>query len=205
MKRKADSGLSEVVSTVMILGIIILAITMAALIILPIMGDNEERVHNGDVLIEFASMKADVDTAWISNNTGVTRQAVFTLSPIGDRTEVTVIPNFFSVLSFGTVGLEYDTSFPYGDYSKVNITYTASNMYADDIEIVYSGGALLQDGTEVLPGSTNDTAKYIVVVDKSVVKKQSIGGTGIVTLEYRLDKIVQDGTNYLCVYYMGIR
>ena len=78
--RKSDSGLSEVVSVVMILTVVILTIVLAALVIIPIMGDNEERVHNGDVLLEFASMKADVDTAWISNNTGVTRQAVFTLS-----------------------------------------------------------------------------------------------------------------------------
>ncbi len=202
--RKSDSGLSEVVSVVMILTVVILTIVMAALILIPIMGDNDERVHNGDVLLEFARMKADVDTAWISNNTGVTRQAVFTLSPAGDRTEVTVMPNLFSVLSFGGVSLEYGD--PVSDnYTKVNIIYTAANMYAEDVEIIYSGGALLQNGDEILPGSTKDTTRYIVVVDKSVVKEQSIGGTGIVTLEYRLDKIVQSGSDYLCVFYMVIR
>jgi hypothetical protein len=202
--RKSDSGLSEVVSVVMILTVVILTIVLAALVIIPIMGDNEERVHNGDVLLEFASMKADVDTAWISNNTGVTRQAVFTLSPAGDRTEVTVVPNLFSVLSFGGVSLEYGDQVS-DNYTKVNIIYTAANMYAEDIEIVYSGGDLLQNGDVILPGSTKGTTKYIVVVDKSVVKEQSIGGTGIVTLEYRLDKIVQDGNDYLCVFYMVIR
>ncbi|MDD3257782.1 MAG: hypothetical protein PHU87_05970, partial [Methanocorpusculum sp.] len=130
--RKSDSGLSEVVSVVMILTVVILTIVMAALILIPIMGDNDERVHNGDVLLEFARMKADVDTAWISNNTGVTRQAVFTLSPAGDRTEVTVMPNLFSVLSFGGVSLEYGD--PVSDnYTKVNIIYTAANMYAEDV------------------------------------------------------------------------
>jgi len=203
--RKSDSGLSEVVSVVMILTVVILTIVMAALILIPIMGDNEERVHNGDVLLEFASMKADVDTAWISNNTGVTRQAVFTLSPAGDRTEVTVMPNLFSVLSFGGVSLKYEGPVYQNTYSKVNITYTAANMYAEDIEIIYSGGALSQNGDEILPGSANGPTRYIVVVDKSVVKEQSIGGTGIVTLEYRLDKIVPYGNDYLCVFYMVIR
>jgi hypothetical protein len=189
----------------MILTVVILTIVMAALILIPIMGDNEERVHNGDVLLEFASMKADVDTAWISNNTGVTRQAVFTLSPAGDRTEVTVMPNLFSVLSFGGVSLEYGNHVYLNNYTNVNIIYTAANMYAEDIEIIYSGGALLQNGDEILSGSANGPTKYIVVVDKSVVKEQSIGGTGIVTLEYRLDKIVQSGNDYLCVFYMVIR
>jgi hypothetical protein len=204
MKGKADSGLSEVVSFMLILALIIVALALVALIILPIMGANDEQVHNGDVLREFANMKADVDTAWLSDNTGVTRQAVFTLSPAGDKTKITVFPNLFGVLSFGMVSLEYGPQIS-GDYYTVNIMYRSSNMYSEDIEIVYSGGALSENNKIILAGSNAGTNNYIVVVNKSEVAEKSIGGNGIVTLEYRLDKIIYDYPNYLCVFSMGLR
>jgi hypothetical protein len=211
MMKKTDSGLSEVVSSVLVLTIVIVAITLIALIALPIMGENEERVHNGDVLIEFANMKADVDTAWLSNNTGVTRQAVFTLSPFGDKTEITMFPNLFGVLSSGTVSLTHGAdTFNYGGvtYVPVIITYTASNMYADDIELVYSGedgGSLSQNSNKILPGSEiNGVGSYIIVV-KASDEEQSLGGNEIITLEYRLDTIVPYGSDYLCVFDMVLR
>ncbi len=179
---------------------IIIALTLIALIVLPVMGGNNERVHNGDVLGEFASMKADVDTAWLSDNTGVTRQAAFTLSPAGDKTKITVVPNLFGVMSFGVVSLGYGSQVS-GDYYTVNIMYRSSNMYSEDIEIVYLGGSLSENNKEILSGSDN----YIVVVNKSEFAEKSLGGNGIVTLEYRLDKIIPYGSDYLCVFYMGLR
>jgi len=211
LMKKADLGLSEVVSSVLVLTMVILAITLIALIVLPIMGENDERVHNGDVLIEFANMKADVDTAWLSNDTGVTRQAVFTLSPFGDKTEITMFPNLFGVLSSGTVSLKHGAGNfnPEGvTYVPVIITYTASNMYADDIELVYSGedgGSLSQNSNNILPGSEiNGEGSYIIVV-KASDEEQSLGGNEIITLEYRLDTIVTYGSDHLCVFDMVLR
>ena len=210
LMKKADLGLSEVVSSVLVLTMVILAITLIALIVLPIMGENDERVHNGDVLIEFANMKADVDTAWLSNDTGVTRQAVFTLSPFGDKTKITMFPNLFGVLSSGTVSLKHGADINSGGvtYVPVIITYTASNMYADDIELVYSGedgGSLSQNSNNILPGSEiNGEGSYIIVV-KASDEEQSLGGNEIITLEYRLDTIVTYGSDHLCVFDMVLR
>ena len=201
MNVKTDSGLSEVVSMSLILVIVILVIAMLALVALPIMGTNAEREHNGDVFLEFAQMKADIDTVCLSNSTGVTRQAVFTLSPTGDRTEITVIPNLFSAASFGEVTLSYGTT--HGGYAEVMITYNSSNMYAEEMKIIYNG-TLIQNGRVILPGSSG-TGRHIVVVNKTYVPERTIGGAGVATLEYRLEEIVTSGSDKLYVFSMRLQ
>lgn len=203
MNKTADSGLSEVVSVALILTVLILTVTMIALIALPIMGTNTDQVHNGDILLEFAQMKADVDTVWLSGSANITRQAVFTLSPAADRTEVTIFPNLLSAASFGMVSLSY--GIPHGEYAEVIITYTSSNMYAEDIELIYDGGALFQNDRLLLPGSVSGSGRYIVVVNTTEVAEKSIGGAGVATLEYRLEKIVSSGSDHLCVFRMELQ
>ena len=203
MKGNADPGLSEVVSVALILTVLIITIAMAALIALPVMGTNADRVHNGDVLIEFCQMKADVDTVWLSNSTNITRRAVFTLSPAADRTEITVFPNLLSAASFGRVTLTYGEAF--GPYAAVRLNYTSSNMYAEDIAISYDGGTLFQNSLILLPESGVGSGRYIVVVDTTKVPEMSIAGAGVVTLNYQLEEIRPYGSDQLCVFSMEIR
>jgi len=211
MKKNADSGLSEVVSVALILTVLILIIVMWVLIAFPIMGTNAEQVHNGDVFLEFAQMKADVDTVWLSNSTGITRQAVFTLSPAADRTEVTIFPNLFLAASFGTITLTYGNTYDVDiegvieTYADVNLIYTSSNMYAEEIEIIYDGGTLSQNDRVILSGSDSGSRRYIVVVNTAEVRETVIGGSGVATLNYRLEKIVPSGSDYLCVFSMELR
>ncbi|MEA5037231.1 hypothetical protein SDC9_18348 [bioreactor metagenome] len=204
MKGNADPGLSEVVSVALILTVLIITIAMTALIALPVMGTNADRVHNGDVLIEFCQMKADVDTVWLSSSANITRQAVFTLSPAADRTEITVFPNLLSAASFGRVTLTYGEQFV-GDYAAVNLNYTSSNMYAEDIEISYDGGTLFQNGRILLPGSGIGSGRYVVVVNKTKVPEMSVAGAGVVTLNYRLEEITPYDSDHLCVFWMELR
>lgn len=208
MNKNADPGLSEVVSVALILTVLIITIAMTALIALPVMGTNADRVHNGDVLLEFCQMKADMDTVWLSNSTNITRQAVFTLSPAADRTEITVFPNLLSAASFGRVTLTYGEDF--GSYAAVSLNYTSSNMYDEDIAISYAGGALLQNGRILLPGSGVGSGRYVVVVNKTNVPEMSVAGAGVVTLNYRLEEIIDPApgsadTNHLCVFWMELR
>lgn len=212
MNKTADSGLSEVVSVALILTVIILTVTMIALIVFPIMGTNADQVHNGDVLLEFAQMKADVDTVWLSGSTNVTRQAVFTLSPAADRTEVTIFPNLLSAASFGMVTLKYGSTYNRGTetYAAVQIVYASSNMYAEDIELIYDGGTLFQNGLVILPGSSSHSERYIVVVDTADVAEGYIGGSGVATLNYRLEEIIDptpgsSDVDHLCVFTMGLQ
>lgn len=207
MNNTADSGLSEVVSVALILTVLILTVTMIALIALPIMGTNAEQVHNGDILLEFAHMKADVDTVWLSESTNVKRQAEFTLSPAGDRTEITIVPNLLSVASFGTVTLTHGSTHVVGTetYADVNIIYTSSNMYAEEIELIYTGGTLIQNELILLPGSVSGSDRYIVVVNIAEVSEKSISGSGVVTLTYELEKIVTSGSDHLYVFSMELQ
>lgn len=203
MNKNADPGLSEVVSVALILTVLIITIAMTALIALPVMGTNADRVHNGDVLLEFCQMKADMDTVWLSNSTNITRQAVFTLSPAADRTEITVFPNLLSAASFGRVTLTYGEDF--GSYAAVSLNYTSSNMYDEDIAISYAGGTLLQNGRILLPGSGVGSGRYVVVVNKTNVPEMSVAGAGVVTLNYRLEEITPYGSDHLCVFWMELR
>lgn len=203
MNKNADPGLSEVVSVALILTVLIITIAMTALIALPVMGTNADRVHNGDVLLEFCQMKADMDTVWLSNSTNITRQAVFTLSPAADRTEITVFPNLLSAASFGRVTLTYGEDF--GSYAAVSLNYTSSNMYDEDIAISYAGGTLLQNGRILLPGSGVESGRYVVVVNKTNVPEMSVAGAGVVTLNYRLEEITPYGSDHLCVFWMELR
>lgn len=211
MNENADSGLSEVVSVALILTVLILIIIMWVLIAFPIMGTNAEQVHNGDVFLEFAQMKADVDTVWLSNSTGITRQAVFTLSPAADRTEVTIFPNLLLAASFGTVSLKHGQSYSdHGEtYAAVKIVYTSSNMYAEEINITYDGGILRQNGQVILPGSDSGSKRYVVVVNTTEVPEATIGGSGVVTLNYQLEKIIvrpsSSSEPSLCVFWMEMR
>lgn len=203
MNKNADPGLSEVVSVALILTVLIITIAMTALIALPVMGTNADRVHNGDVLLEFCQMKADMDTVWLSNSTNITRQAVFTLSPAADRTEITVFPNLLSAASFGRVTLTYGEDF--GSYAAVSLNYTSSNMYDQDIAISYAGGTLLQNGRVLLHGSVDGSERYVVVVNTTKVPEMSIAGAGVVTLNYQLEEIISSGSNHLCVFWMELR
>jgi len=212
MKENADSGLSEVVSVALILTVLILIIIMWVLIAFPIMGTNAEQVHNGDVFLEFAQMKADVDTVWLSNSTGITRQAVFTLSPAADRTEVTIFPNLLLAASFGTVTLTYGSMYTRGSetYAAVQIIYTSSNMYAEEINILYNGGTLSQNDRVILSGSDSGSGRYVVVVNTADVPETVIGGSGVATLNYRLEKIIDptpgsSDVDHLCVFSMELR
>lgn len=212
MNKNADSGLSEVVSVALILTVLILVIIMWVLIAFPIMGTNAEQVHNGDVFLEFAQMKADVDTVWLSNSTGITRQAVFTLSPAADRTEVTIFPNLLLAASFGTVMLTYGTTYTRGSetYAAVQIIYTSSNMYAEEINILYDGGTLSQNDRIILSGSDFGSGSYVVVVNTADVPETVIGGSGVATLNYRLKEIIDptpgsSDVDHLCVFTMGLQ
>ena len=216
MKENADSGLSEVVSVALILTVLILIIIMWVLIAFPIMGTNAEQVHNGDVFLEFAQMKADVDTVWLSNSTGITRQAVFTLSPAADRTEVTIFPNLLLAASFGTVTLTHgntydvDTGGVTETYAAVQIIYTSSNMYAEEINILYNGGTLSQNDRVILSGSDSGSGSYVVVVNTADVPEMVIGGSGVATLNYRLEEIIDptpgsSDVDHLCVFSMELR
>jgi len=212
MKERVDSGLSEVVSVALILTVLILIVIIWVLIAFPIMGTNAEQVHNGDVFLEFAHMKADVDTVWLSNSTGITRQAVFTLSPASDRTEVTIFPNLLLAASFGSVTLTYGSTYYRGTetYATVKLLYTSSNMYAEEINILYDGGTLLQNDNVILPGSDFGSGRYVVVVNTAEVPEASIGGSGVVTLNYRLKEILDPApgssdVDHLCVFTMGLQ
>jgi len=212
MKDQSDSGLSEVVSVALILTVLILVIAMWALIAFPIMGTNAERVHNGDILLEFAQMKADVDTVWLSNSTGIARQSMFTLSPAADRTEVTIFPELMSATSFGSVTLTYGSTYSRGTetYATVEILYASSNMYAEEIEILYDGGTLFLNDNVILPGSDVGSGRYVVVVNTESVPETSIGGAGVATLNYQLEEIIaptpgSSDTDYLCVFTMGLQ
>ncbi|MDV0442459.1 hypothetical protein [Methanorbis furvi] len=206
--RKPDEGISEVISFVLILAMLILAFTIWTLYAVPAGGERMEEIHTANIQMQFSDFKSGVENVWIANSTGVVRESVFMLGPDVSESGLEIL-SFPLTKASGTLSVTANTSMGplvhvdgVADYWPVVVRYSGKNVYTSDLTLEYSGydnsvkaygpsGNLLY----VLPGSN----QYKVLVPEGT--KSEISGNGRAVIEYRL--VGNETNNYL--YNMGVR
>jgi hypothetical protein len=209
--RGRDEGVSEVISFVMILAMLIIAFSIWALYAVPAGGEQMEEIHTASIQMQFSEFKSGVENAWIANSTGVMRESVFMLGP-------DVVDSGMELLSFpitraaGTLSVAANST-PVvvnddgSSYSYAEVTYRGANSYTDRVFLQYHGGdnsvtSFGPAGNVLyrLPGS----GQFRVVVPSDT--KSEVAGNSRAVIEYRLVDVIAGGMNeYYCVFEMGVR
>lgn len=217
MRRSSDAGISEVISFVMILAMLIMAFTILTLYAVPAGGAQMEEIHNTHIQLQFSEFKSGIENAWISDNSavgsddtpGVTRESVFTLGPSVSDSGLEIL-SFPLTRAAGTLTVRAGTPAAEDDgktYSYAEVSYAGSNAYVKDLDLMYWGWnnslTVREEGRVlyVLPGSD----RYKVVVRSDL--KSQVSGSGRAVIEYRLVKVIpaQEGGVYYYVFDMGVR
>lgn len=207
MTRK-DEGLTEVVGFIFVLTVFIMLTVMWVMVAVPILALNDETAHAASVRLEVADLKNDLDTMCISTTLGIKRENTITLAPAGDQTQITILPNTNTPMTFGSlnisvgdaVTIDADTCYP------VNITYASSYQYAPNVVYSIEGGTMYSDGKLTLGQLYNSSSsyEYVIAVD-SQTKDQTAGGNEAATIQYTLLNVLDDTDNKKRYYVFSMR
>lgn len=193
---KKDAGVTEVIGFILILGMVLAAGMIWLTIAVPIQEEREEFAHANSIQMEYSEFKTDVDNIWMSKNPGIIFQQVFTLSPNGRNTDVTMMPDFFNSRASGTLSLEKSNTQIWVGNDKFEelwqLHYRSSNMYAKNIEVLYIAGAIfVKFGDDIWFPAVNPSMSPSVIVVPNVAKdsriNQVISGEDTAVIEYRLN------------------
>jgi hypothetical protein len=191
MHEERDSGVSNVVSLIMIAGIVISLLGMVFATYLPAWGkDIEVQTLNG-VMDSYMDLKTGFDTLSVNGEPGTTSTTKITLGSNGG-------PVFGFGRMTGSIGLrddpgiievydQFGTTYSQG---RGALTYSSNTINVEDQEISLEGGAIIREqngGTPVLKGSPNmvirtdpdtgETTMYLMVMTIEG-EGQSFSGTG---------------------------
>lgn len=109
MPGKKDKGVSEVISFVLILAMLIIAFSLWALYAVPAGGEQMEEVHNVNIQLQFSDLKMGIENVWLSNSTGVIRESVLMLGPDISENGLEIL-SFPLIRASGTLRIEADVS-----------------------------------------------------------------------------------------------
>ncbi len=143
MPGRKDEGVSEVISFVLILAMLIIAFSLWALYAVPAGGEQMEEVHNVNIQLQFSDLKTGIENVWLSNSTGVIRESVLMLGPDISESGLEIL-SFPLTRASGTLRIEADVSnqtLSGGvSYSPLVIRYVSANAYVEDMDLLYWGG-----------------------------------------------------------------
>lgn len=203
-----DAGVSEVISFVVILAMLILAFSIWALYAIPAGGEQMEEIHTAKIQMEFSEFKLGVENVWIANSTGVVRESVFLLGPDAADSGMELL-SFPITRAAGTLSVSAGEVTPEingRSYRYAEVTYRGTNAYTDNAYLHYSGGnnSLRAFGPAgnvlyTLPGS--DQFRVVVPVGT----KSEVSGNGRAVIEYRLVNVIPEDNVSYCVFEMGVR
>ena len=214
-ERKKDEGVSEVISFVMILAMLILAFAVWAMYAVPAGGERMEEIHTVNIQMEFSEFKSEIENVWLSNNPGVVRESVFVLSPDVAESGLQILA-FPLTQASGTVSIQARSEGPaFTDgtgvvYRPLTMRYAGANVYTEAVDLRFFGlnNSVVSFGPGgevryVLPGSE----RYLVMVMEDT--RLELSGTGRAVVEYRLLKVEEEkkGTEsvWYCLFDVGVR
>jgi len=163
--RTDRSGVTNVVSMIMILAIVVSFLGMVFATYLPAFGKDMEVQTLNDVMDSFMDLKSGLDRLSVGGDAGSSLTTKVTLGsnggPVCGFGRMTGSLNLYE--ESGLITVDDSDGFTYGQ-GRGTIVYRSNNLYVEDQDITMEGGAIIRDqaGSSVLKGPPN------VVLDNDV-------------------------------------
>ncbi|MEA5037232.1 hypothetical protein SDC9_18349 [bioreactor metagenome] len=195
-KQTADDGVAEVIGFVLIIALIVAVAAVWILFYIPAQGQAVETEHARLVTEEIADIKYGIDLLWMNGNVGMNASRVLSPSPV-QGTDLSGLLFLSPPLGTGTVTVSNGTAFWINTstvqkpVSSLKITFNSANYYAQDLRIVYEGGAVFRGQKNeipyvILPPSSGDTRLVLVCVPANYSEQQILGNIPLsLTYTYR--------------------
>ncbi|WP_338095238.1 DUF7289 family protein [Methanorbis rubei] len=180
----SDEGVTEIIGFVLIMGLVVMALFIMALIVPPMNGAELENELALGAVQDVSNLKYDMDILWEEKNlTNVTRSALIQLST-PKQGMISMLPAFKPTLGSATLtaGLS-DLRITVGGETYDNLlrlTYSTANHYTENSVVMYDAGAVFAGTREyqsmlLVPsvGKGGDGTLFIVL------PRQSSGTTSV--------------------------
>jgi hypothetical protein len=163
-----ETGLSEVVGFVLILGVLVLVFSLYLTYGIPAQGRENEIVHMNEVKDEFVTYKVGMDSLFNNNKVGTTLSNSFTLGTGGGYTQgmMSFMPVMSPVSSAGTLAIN-----PVGPNQRVTDNETL--RITSDSLILNTSSSFAND----LPAKVNFTPSH-VYINITGIQSTDLGSAG---------------------------
>ncbi|MFO8051849.1 MAG: hypothetical protein R6V01_09160 [Thermoplasmatota archaeon] len=203
--KEKKSGVTNVVSLIMITAIIISFMGMVFSTYLPAWGKDIEVQTLNDVMDSFMDLKSGLDTLSAGGDPGTSITTKMTLGSNGG-------PVFGFGRMTGSLSIEEESGqvtvggggYTYGQ-SRGTVLYRSNNLYVEDQDILLEGGAIIRDqaASSVLKGPPNllvdkdqGTGKLRVYVLLQNLKGADVGFTGTGSYMLSTSLLTEESSDY---------
>ena len=149
-----DEGVSEIVSLVLILGVVLAVSAIAAAVIIPEYAAENESQHQILLEDEFSSLKTRIDFLWLTETFDTKKPLLFSLS--ADHTVL-------GKLEAGGVPLEITADEGVSSLELLEVTYAEDG----EMQYRYLGGALYKGESLFLPASESPVHSVLICRESS--------------------------------------
>lgn len=149
---KCDDGVSEMVSLVLILGVVLAVSAIAAAVIIPGYVAEKESQHQIVLEDEFSSLKTGIDFLWLTETFDTEKPMLFSLS--ADHAAS-------GKLEVGSVPLEITADEGTSSLEQLEVTYAEGG----GMQYRYLGGALCKGETLILPASESSVHSVLICLE----------------------------------------
>ena len=149
---KCDEGVSEIVSLVLILGVVLAVSAIAAAVIIPEYAAEKESQHQILLEDEFSSLKTGIDFLWLTETFDTKKPLLFSLS--ADHT-------VFGKLEAGGVPLEITADEGVSSLELLEVTYAEDG----EMQYRYLGGALYKGESLFVPAAESPAHSVLICLE----------------------------------------
>ena len=194
---KCDEGVSEMVSLVLILGVVLAVSAIAAAVIIPGYAAEKESQHQIMLEDEFSSLKTGIDFLWLTGAYNSEKALLFSLS--ADHAAS-------GKLEVGSVPLEITADEGTSSLELLEVTYADGGV----MQYRYLGGALYKGESLFVPASESLTHSVLICMENptpfSLYAAEPISAAASLKrkAEYHNVSYGDKHTDVLTVYYFSV-
>ena len=151
----SDQAVSEILSFILILGIIALGVTVFAAAVLPEMEKSAEMSHENQLTESVLSLKTGIDKLWILGDCGMQGGTMFFLGSEKLQEGGTILIKEGTKLSF-----DHDDGEKTASLLFISVTSAYRTLHQS--EYILEGGAFFEDGKVFLPHSGSEKSAALI-------------------------------------------